>query len=1008
MFGRGLGRAIELRAALLEALGAELEWTFGAVDDETVVWLAGPLATRFVIEPVVDDLPGLGILQVFTVCASVGDVAAARAAVHDLNFHTSVNRWQILNDPGPEGWWNPSDVSKIGRSSALTAPYDPEGEVSVALGASFVVGDSAHEVPFAAMVTIVREQIAKATAVATNGFSDGWGETAVVEGPNGWRRPSEWNRAVYFYDDVITPRREDSPGSLLTALVEAFESERDRQFRSSPAAWFGNGDASGFTCEVPYGPGPYPVGVVGMRSAMPHLSSRDNETALVRGLIVDNPHLGRGLLVTMELPNHPDQGDPDWWTVHLLNAQNKTRANGATPGFAHGLGAWVERPEGPTHVCFIPTGWSSLLDHADLVQFFAVLLGNAARLSWGSRRILEAPTDWPHFTPPGEPPRPLHGLAAGAAARGDHFGEPGCGQDWGALVLDDAWRYLVANDVQWARRFDDVAGFRFWTGPAVIDMTARDCGCNAPGSVIDIETVLGRPSAALHEQLATQQQSGVPMAFAMSGDSVAAWSSMHVHHDSLTWARAWATALATAQAALADSLGDPGARGVDLRLPEGEVRPDRDQMLELWTEPDGFVSASRALAAPAELLSAVLLAPNPGFDATWEEPNLTLRWHQRVEFRDDSSETHVVSTTLSYVDHPTYGRSLRLSSVLGSGFPASQADALALNGNDAVRGRSTFTLGGFHPHPDGLGCTSLYPLALDRSDNREGQAAFAGTAWIHHQELIAFALTRLDGVAGSPLPRNALTTGVANLLRTYQTVLGTPSTITAAVTEQTEDRRVVTWERPWPYSNPGEWPQLAAPDTSVAGPIIRGSLSVDLWSGNLSSLRLLHAAFAVSAPRSAATGRAGVAVLDLAEPPSSDEWAAILGHLVETGYAYVNDGQDEGGGGDGEESDGEAYLVLGESTPPTSLDAYMTDEHLTWGEAMVLDVTIPANGVTDTRMLNEGAGIGAWSLHQDLLTYRLCLPTLSLACLYRSQVLSDIAYAATLAIGQVQGATSQS
>ena len=296
LFSTGLSKATGLRTRLLEALDAEPEWTVGTEDSTDIVWLAGPIPTFLSVQPGGALTPGLAVLTVRTRCAWVEDLEQARRTVGDLNLHTTVNRWVLLGDPGPKDWfdsqvddqtpeWMDTELRRRRLVCSLPAPDSP---VSVEVAVSFVVGDESTDVPFEAVLLAVSEQIAKATALVSNYFTEGWGEAAVAEINDRERVGGEWNSVVNHYDNRVTPLASSDTAPLLLALNEAFDAERAAQFENAAAAWYGGGDESGFTCEVPYGPGPFEEGVIGMSDPRGVSVTDENRTSLVEASRMNN------------------------------------------------------------------------------------------------------------------------------------------------------------------------------------------------------------------------------------------------------------------------------------------------------------------------------------------------------------------------------------------------------------------------------------------------------------------------------------------------------------------------------------------------------------------------------------------------------------------------------------------------------------------------------------------------------------------------------------------------
>ena len=182
--------------------------------------------------------------------------------------HTTLNRWALVSDPGPDGWApvGASDVDDEARDWWRALIHETPLEVPVVTcGAVFVVGDPAVQLPFGAMILTVREQIAKVTALVTNEVWAGWAEPVIGHVQGGRSRvesSDDWHEVVRHFDRRVTPHQDLDPEPLRRGLVEAFDAHTAAQFDDGQAYWVGSGDASRFTCEVPYGPGPYHDGAV--------------------------------------------------------------------------------------------------------------------------------------------------------------------------------------------------------------------------------------------------------------------------------------------------------------------------------------------------------------------------------------------------------------------------------------------------------------------------------------------------------------------------------------------------------------------------------------------------------------------------------------------------------------------------------------------------------------------------------------------------------------------------
>lgn len=616
LFSSGLSKAAGLRGRLLEALGAEPEWTVGTEDSPDVVWLAGPVPTFLSVQAGGALTPRLAVLNVRTRCAWVENLDHARLTVDDLNRHTTLNRWVVLGDPAPNNWFDSQvddqtphwmDVEALRRGLISSRPA-PDAPISVEVTVSFVVGDPSTDVPFEAVLLTVSEQIAKATALVTNDFAEGWGEAAVTDLDGRQRGGDDWNQVVYHYDNRVTHRASEDPAPLLSALNAAFVAEQTAQFENAASAWYGGGDGSGFTCEVPYGPGPFEEGVIGMTDSRGIPLTEENRTSLIRAFPVDNPHAGNGLLITMRVPMNQNVDDLSWWQASMLNAQSRLNGGGSSAGMAHGFGAWALHQDEPQHVVFIPASWAFDLPIEELVCFFRQVLANFARLSWAARRVLEpyAGVEPEALLKPDD--IPSSGLASGPFARGLQFGEPGVGTDPGAEVMAFTWTNLVVPDTEWAQVLNDRTGFEFWPNRHMQRITTTSCSCPDPGSRITIDTPLlwGSTSEMLAEAMRVQAE-GWPAALVSNGQGLIARTLLHVHDDSKVWAQGWPTALAVAQALLAEHIDSTSSDVLSWTSdhPQSGRRQDRDQMLTLfdpgeqWLDIPGPSLTPEALALAA-------------------------------------------------------------------------------------------------------------------------------------------------------------------------------------------------------------------------------------------------------------------------------------------------------------------------------------------------------------------------------------------------------------------------
>lgn len=981
LFGTGLPAAAALRRQVLDALGAEPEWTVGDDDDAQIIWIAGPLPTFLTIEPVGELTPRLGVLTVRTRCAWVQDLDQARHVVADLNHMTTLNRWVLLSDPGPDGWWTTDEHAAYDwagasrRQHRLASPPAVDATPSVEVGASFVVGDPAADLPLTAILAIVREQIAKATAVVTNYFADGWGEPAAVSLDDQHRAGDSWNDVVYHLDRHHTPYADHDPTTLHQALLEAFRLEREDQFHRANAAWFGSGDDTSFTCEVPYGPGPFPDGVIGMTAARGLEVDDANRTALLQASPTRNPHWGNGVLVTLRVPENSNKDEP-WWAAALLNAQNRLNGGGNSSGTAHGLGAWAEHDGGLSHVLFLPVAWTTALGAEDLTQLLRQVLANAARLSWASRRVLEPCFDLPiELLAAGHPGR-LSGLAAGDNARGPQFGEPGAGADPGARLLAFTWDNLVGDDHHWALTLPDQAGFDFWPNAHLQRIESQPCSCPDPGSRVTIETPLltGLSEQAARHALGLQHE-GLTAALTTVNDGqyLVARTLLHVHDDSYPWLRAWAPALAVAQALLAEQLdADPGGPADPARFdhPGSGPRPDRDQMLTLFDPGQDWLTVpGNPLTRDALALAPMFTEFGP-YGCRWQDQDVLLDWPVTIRYGDESSQPCTVRTSYGPHRHPTLGQSLRVSTILEVDTPDPVSWCLELNAW-LQQSRDSTVLGGVGINADGtITYTTLVPVAFDRSSNADAHASFIGTSLAHHTDAVASLLLTIDGVGAPALTPTLLIDGTAGLVDFYrQAGLDLPADLTVAATEGHGHLRVEV-TRPWRTPGGiGEWPRLGGYEPQADDPVIRTVVPLDPGDVSAEALRLLHAAI-IGAAKLRHTGTGVGAPLARAQHSLSPaQVAAVQYALVDEGVLTI--AEDTG-----------AFLISHPATAPAvPVQVDVGAAHPGWARATTITATLPDGLRAGPRgdRSDRPWVIGDWHEGEQGAAFRVCLPPAAFA-----------------------------
>ena len=143
---------------------------------------------------------------------------------------------------------------------------------------------------------------------------------------------------------------------LLDAMSRALQRQISAQLDANGPTWYSvdpKGDPSGIAFEVPYGPGPYPDGIVALGHPDRERDDFASFTSLVKAFPVDNPHVGRGLLVTLRPGGFQPDDQPTWWTAALLNEQSRLVRLVPTPGSRTGsaCGSHISRTANPSRWC---------------------------------------------------------------------------------------------------------------------------------------------------------------------------------------------------------------------------------------------------------------------------------------------------------------------------------------------------------------------------------------------------------------------------------------------------------------------------------------------------------------------------------------------------------------------------------------------------------------------------------------------------------------------------------
>ncbi len=834
-FGTGLGAASALRSRVLEALGAEQEWLSREEDEgeDTVSWITGPLATAFCVRPASSLTPGLGVLHISTRCAWVDDLLVAEEMVAALNRNTTVSRWVLRDQPQPPAWSGDDGVpdAVVGRRQVLLPEADPSSTPAVHLELCVVTGEGVASLPLAAVVTAVREQIAKATAVATYenaGFL--WSPAFVSMAGRGARGGDTWNDIVYHYDNVVTPAAQQDAQPLLHALTAALSQAQAELEDSGSAVWEGAGDEFGLTCEVPYGDGPFSYGLVGV-SYPAHLRGVSHRTSLVQASAINHSQLGRGLMLTLR-PGGDPMEDGEALAVALLNQQHSARR--MSEAAAHGWGAWIM--DGYfMHALFLPAAWATLLDAQDLLQLMRCLLDDTARLSRLSRVVLEplCDADEDDLLAGNLSTR---GLAAGFTARGPEFGEPGAGTAPGARMLAQLWRDLVAGDSQWAELdVADGVGFDYW--PNEHRQRFRSIPCtHGNGALVAIETAIPQVSAApVDHAPGPRGDIGFPGAVVTTADGSAVRSVLHVHDDSMSWIAGWGAPLAVAQALLAAQLDSGSTATKGLQHPVLGDRPQPDQMLELFQPGTPWVeSALNPLSLAVLALATSIMEPVPHGARVTELGGVELDWLTPID-TEDMSWAELTTTGTAHQDD-LLGPCLLLRTVIAvpdgesawcataNTWITTDWDGTVVGGFTALSGEATFT--------------SVVPLPLDRSSSTTGHISFVGTCLAHHVDAVRDTVIAVEGASVTAIDVRTLSRGLQSLPHFYRDCGVRSGEVVVVVAESPgTGSAVVTIDRVvnQPLLGTDLWPLLAVNVDSGVGSVLRTRLTIPL-TGDLAPL----------------------------------------------------------------------------------------------------------------------------------------------------------------------------
>lgn len=962
LFGRGVPAADELRMRLFDALGVEPDLLISTDEDDVVVsivhWVSGPCATSFMVRPTTPETPGLGVLEVMTVLGVVRDLESARANVDLLNLHTTLNRWTIVGDPGPDGWAAAGgglvddDDTRAIMSNLVHGNPMPTPHVVCAV--SFVVGHAALELPFGAVELTVREQIAKVTALMSSGLPDVWGETFIGHMPDGRTRTGadDWHEVVYHFDARVAPHRDVDATPLMGALVDAFNAHVSEQTSSGGAFWLGSADTSGFTCEVPYGPGPYPGGAVWSANPAGERGGDATATSLVQAFIVPNPQIGNGLLMTMRLPHPPPpEHRTVGWTAALLNEQALLTAPGASTGTAHGVGAWVEQDGQPTYRCFVPAAWLVDPDGPEPRPLLLVLLANLARLSWAARRVLEFDPSVVEAVAHDRHP-PGSGLTAGSTARGPVFGEPGLGTDPGARLLASAFQHTVGPDADWAQLTHDRRGFVWWPNAFQQTFEAVPCACEAQaGALVSITTPLGTARPDRLDGLARLGAAGHPFAVCLRPDDVVELrSKLHVHDDTFSWLWSWPTAISVAQAITAEELHDR-FDDANRSAPAAAVRPDRDRILEIFDLPS-FRTPPPELAGPRALALAPLRIAQVPFAARWDDGAAVVTWATDGSLpRDAAPAGRLASTRIARRTGTAYGPALEVD----TRFAVDTDDdtfAWTLRANDALVDRFNGTIVGGFVFDHGPVYCSFVPLGLEHDADSDHDGAFSGALLAHHSAVVVDAMSRFPELRLDPSSQETeLDACLATLVDFYRRSFELPSLFHVEVSDEQPGSCVVRIRRGSTVAS-ADRPALTetSPDQLLTELVLEPEHT-------LAGLHLIHCVLLLG-------DRPQDEVFD--SPPGlgahrlrRHELWSVVDHLVDAGVLASSD-------------EGALLVPTNGTTQPVSITADRS------GGGLVIQCELAGSSVSDLRDDRSGrVRIGTWFDVDGTATYRVTLPALA-------------------------------
>jgi len=970
-FGTGLDAASSLRSALLGGLGAEQEWLSWDSEEDTVSWITGPLATAFSVRPASSLTPGLGVVHISTRCAWVDDIVIAEGMVASLNLTATVNRWTIHDQPLPSEWTEldedsdeePDEVVLARRLALLPLPGE-SATPAVHNELSVITGDGAAELPLAAVIAGVREQIAKATAVATYEHAALMWIPAAVTMAGRAREAQEWHEVVYHYDNVITPASGADARPLLAALTTALSRAQAEQGETGSAVWAGTGNNDGLTCEVPYGEGPFPLGLVST-GHIPHLSGPETSTSLVQSSIIDHSWLGQGLMLTLRPGSGPKSDEPALAAALLNQLLSAGRLGEAV---THGWGAWIYN-QLFMHTVFLPAAWATQLDQHDLEQLMRCLLDDAARLSRLSRVVIEPLCDAAQEDELLAGALPVYGLAAGHMSRGLTFGENGVGTDPGARLLARLWHDMVAGDSQWAvLDIDDGVGFDYWPNEHRQRFRSTPCG-HGDGADVTVETLLG----PVNRELSLRP---LPGAMVTTEDGRVLRTVLHVHDDSLSWLAGWCTPLAVSQALLASKIADPTPAPAALPLhPLLGPRPETDQMLELFDAgTPWFDSAANPLSHAVVALATSIPEPVPHAARVARDDTIEIDWLLQTQ-QDAASKRGSVTTAVQRYQDDVLGTCLLLRTVVAVDGTedtwSERANALLTSGRDVT------VVGGFRSADGAVSFTSLIPVALDRATWLTGWMSHVGTCLSHHISGVQEVALGLGGITAVPVSVAALAQGLRSLPSFYLRAGVTRDEAEFEVSESgdgTAAEVVIARSLPTAPADADGSPLLGSVEASDGHQTLRTRISIPLSGDVALGIRLVHSAIVQPGGNR-----------DTTDPYLARRTTgAVADRELEGALQDALDGGDLVVG-----EDGSPYVLTAPGAPLIRVEYDGNAPHSTWGEApTVRGVVIGAQ-----RAAGTATGIGSWTATEDGPAYTVSLPPFALACPYADRRLDMLRYA---------------